>query len=377
MSKIKVAMLCTYPLNENKIYGGVETHVYHLTHHIALLSDIELHIVTLGTNKKQFLKNNIYFHIIKKSNFRYVRPLDMIKLRREILKINPDIVHVQGTSYMYSLPATLVRGKHPTLLTVHGLVKMEFKFEKGVRYATGKFISKPLEKYAISKIQSIIVCSPAMKELVNNMTNSKIYVIPNGINLERIDDVQSIDLNHPNIFFVGLLRKVKGIGILLNAIPIIKKSISDICVYIAGSGQLENELKSLVKKLDIEENVKFLGFLQEEEKYIYYKSADLCVVPSVYESFGIVLLEAMAYGKPVVASNVGGIPYVVENGTTGLLFECGNVKELAEKIIVLLRDEELRKKMGEAGRERAKEFTWDKIAEQTVDLYNEILSEHN
>ena len=89
------------------------------------------------------------------------------------------------------------------------------------------------------------------------------------------------------------------------------------------------------------------------------------------------VLEAMAYGKPVVASNVGGIPYVVENGTTGLLFECGNVKELAEKIIVLLRDEELRKKMGEAGRERAKEFTWDKIAEQTVDLYKEILSEHN
>jgi len=101
---------------------------------------------------------------------------------------------------------------------------------------------------------------------------------------------------------------------------------------------------------------------------------DVCVFPSRYEPFGIVLLEAMASGKPVVASKVGGIPFVVEDGKTGLLFERGNVEVLAEKIIMLLRDEELRKRMGEAGRERAKEFTWDKIAKQTVDLYKEILS---
>jgi glycosyltransferase involved in cell wall biosynthesis len=97
------------------------------------------------------------------------------------------------------------------------------------------------------------------------------------------------------------------------------------------------------------------------------------VFPSIYEAFGIVLLEAMACGKPVVASNVGGIPFVVEEGKTGLLFESGNVEDLADKIVTILKDEELREKMGEAGRERAKEFTWDKIAERTVEVYKEIL----
>ena len=78
----------------------------------------------------------------------------------------------------------------------------------------------------------------------------------------------------------------------------------------------------------------------------------------------------------VVASNVGGIPFVVKDGKTGLLFECGNVEELAEKVITLLKDKELREKMGKAGRERAKEFTWENIAERTVEVYKEILSRH-
>jgi glycosyltransferase involved in cell wall biosynthesis len=146
-----------------------------------------------------------------------------------------------------------------------------------------------------------------------------------------------------------------------------------LCLYIAGSGPEENKLKELVKELNIEENVNFLGYISGIKKYSYYKSADVCVFPSIYEAFGIVLLEAMACGKPVVASNVGGIPFVVEEGKTGLLFESGNVEDLADKIVTILKDEELREKMGEAGRERAKEFTWDKIAERTVEVYKEIL----
>lgn len=81
----------------------------------------------------------------------------------------------------------------------------------------------------------------------------------------------------------------------------------------------------------------------------------------------------MACGKPVAASNVGGIPFVVEDGKTGLLFESGDVEDLSDKIVTILKDEKLREKMGEARRERAKEFAWDKIAERTVEVYKEIL----
>ncbi len=370
-NKITVAMLGQYPLNN--IYGGVEMHFYQLAHHIALLDNVELHIVTLGCNNEQFEENGIKYHIIEKSSFRPFRILDIVKLRKEILKIKPDILHVQGTSIIYIPVATLIGNNYPVLLTVHGLVKSAVRFERGVHRFISKVIRIPLEKYAISKIQNIVVCSPAMESLVSNMTNSKIYVIPNGINLEDIDDVKPLELNPPNILFVGLLWNVKGVDILLNAVPIIKKSIPDLSVYIVGSGPCENELKKLVKELDIEENIKFLGFISGKEKYSYYTSADICVFPSRHEAFGITLLEAMACGKPVVASNVGGIPYVVEDGKTGLLFEGGNVEDLAEKVIALLNDEKLRDKMGKAGRERVKDFTWDKIAEQTVSVYKEIV----
>jgi len=373
-NKIRVLMLGSYPLNMP--HGGVETHFLQLARHIALSNDVESHIVTLGDNNKQFEKSNIQYHIIKKSSFRLFRILDMIKLRKEILKINPDLVHAQATSIIYSPVAVLIRGGYPMLLTVHGLMKESVRFERGLHRFMSKLIRIPIEKYTISKIKNIIVCSPAMESLVSNMTNSKIYVIPNGINLEDADDIQLLELNHPSILFMGVLWNVKGVDLLLNAIPFIKKSMPNIYIYIIGTGPEEENLKDIVKKLDTRENVEFLGYISEDKKYSYIKSVDGCVFPSILEPFGIVLLEAMVCGKPVVASDVGGIPYVVEKGKTGLLFECGNVEDLAEKVIFLLEDKELREKMGEAGRKRAEEFTWDKIAEQTVEEYKEILGKN-
>lgn len=147
-------------------------------------------------------------------------------------------------------------------------------------------------------------------------------------------------------------------------------------VYIAGKSVSEEEdknLKKLAEELNIEKKVSFLGFISGAEKYAYYESADIYVHPSRYEPFGVVLLEAMACGKPIVASKVGGIPFVVEDEETGLLFKSENVEELAEKVILLLRNKELRVKMGKAGRERAKLFTWERSAEMTVEVYKEVI----
>jgi glycosyltransferase involved in cell wall biosynthesis len=184
-----------------------------------------------------------------------------------------------------------------------------------------------------------------------------------------------MDTLHPSILFMGRLEKIKGVDILIRSIPFVANSIPDVHLYIAGSGEEEGKLKHLVKKLDIGENVTLLGFVSEDEKWSYYKSTDLCVVPSVEGPFGIVLLEAMACGKPVIASNVGGIPYIVEDGKTGLLFECGDIEGLTEKVSTLLQNKEMREKMGAEGLEKAKEFSWDMIAERTVELYKEVISE--
>ena len=371
MKKIKVVMLGPY-LYE---MGGVTMHIKKITKYLSFREDIEMHLITIGNKNEKTKIGNLNIHMIKKSlPYPFSIPSLVWFLKHKIIELNPDIVHAQGSFAPYSTAAALVRNKYPTLLTMHGILAKELKFHKGINFIFILFIHKPNEKYVVSKISNIIAVSLHVKNVISDMTQSQIYVIQNGIDFEDIHNVQPHkSIEYPSILFVGGLSKVKGIDTLLNAVPIIRKKILNLCLYIAGSGPEENKLKELVKELNIEENVNFLGYVSEIEKYSYYKSADVCVFPSIYEPFGIVLLEAMACGKPVVASNVGGIPFVVEEGKTGLLFESGNVEDLADKIMTILKNEELREKMGEAGRERAKEFTWDKIAERTVEVYKEIL----
>ena len=111
-----------------------------------------------------------------------------------------------------------------------------------------------------------------------------------------------------------MLRREKGVDLLLHAMIKIKESIPKIHLYIAGTGPQKSVLNKLANDLDINDDITFLGFISNDDKYSYIKSTDICVFPSTYEPFGIVLLEAMICGKPVVASHVGGISYVVDDG---------------------------------------------------------------
>ena len=167
---------------------------------------------------------------------------------------------------------------------------------------------------------------------------------------------------------VGRLDPQKGFDTLIRAFCRLGRS--DWKLVIAGEGSERAKLEALIEKLGAK-NIMLPG--RTSEIFKWYKKASIFVLSSKREGFPNVLLEAMACGTPVVASNVGGIPFMVENGKNGFLFDSENVEELADKIVALSKDEKLRRKMGEAGKEKVKEFTWDKIAEQTVKVYREIL----
>jgi len=200
-------------------------------------------------------------------------------------------------------------------------------------------------------------------------------MITNGIDFEEINNKKPFNSIAKNsILYIGVLEYIKGVDILLRSISVIKEKIPNIILYIAGSGQQEKQLKELVEELKIERNVKFLGYISEE-KYSYFKSVDIVAIPSRSENLPFVLLEAMACGTPVVASNVGGIPSILIEGRTGLLFEKENINDLAEKIIFLMQNKELRKEIRRVGIEKSKEFAWDKITDKTVEVYEKILHE--
>lgn len=371
---MRIVMMGKWP--EKEPTGGVAVHIVNLVNSLGKLDNLNLFLISFSSKSETFSKGNAKIILIETRTIFLIFPvLALLRLAIEVKRLQPDILHIHGSNISpYLIYATIFNFflNCNKIITIHGLVEEEVKYKKISKSMA--FISVIFEKFAISKIPNIIVCSMAMKNLLKEKSRSKIVVIPNGIDYDDNNRILTeIKLHHPNVLFVGLLQDVKGIDILIRAVPLIMRSIPNIYVYIAGSGPCENDLKILAGELGVEDNVKFLGFVPKAKKYSYFKSADICIVPSRYESFGIVLLEAMSCGKAVVASRIGGIPEVVEDGRTGILFEPGNVNELANNIVGILKDNDLRQRMGKLGQEKAKKFGWDAIAEETKKFYHDII----
>ena len=379
---MKIAIACGYPLN--KIYSGSKIYEDKLTYHLSHIKDIELHIITVGKENRQFKKDNLIIHTIKKRKFFYIpyfHPVLLWKIKCKITEIEPDVMHSISTGFLYSTTAAFLRDKYPTVLTAYGIAARERRYYKEEYTKFYQFIFSLFsiinERYVLSKISNIILQTPSIKDVISKWTKSKIHIVPSGIEYDKIGEIQSYTtLNEsPDIFIVVNLEKIKGVDILIKAIPIVIKAIPNINVYIAGTGPQGNELKTLVKKLNLEAHVKFLGFISEEDKYQYYKACKIVVVPSRWDCQPFAPLDAAGSGKPVVASRIGGIQDTVEDRKTGLLFEPENTDDLADKIVTLLKDERLREDMGKAAKVKAKEYDWSKIAERTLEIYKEVIAD--
>jgi glycosyltransferase involved in cell wall biosynthesis len=216
-----------------------------------------------------------------------------------------------------------------------------------------------------------------MKKLVQQKLNANIYVVPNGTdftNIMKNENNYENDIKHPSILFLGRLEKIKGIEVLIKAIPEIKKKIPDIHVYLAGEGSRKNWIIKLIRELNIDNNVTFLGYITGYTKYFYIKNADLFVAPSYYESFGLSILEAMACGKAIVASNVDNVPYLIEDGKEGILIRPSDSQELANGCIQVLLNPNYGKLMGANAKQKAESYTWNDTAKMTYKLYQKILN---
>lgn len=206
---------------------------------------------------------------------------------------------------------------------------------------------------------------------------SRIKVIYGGADDSFLrSDIAVKAADHFSLMFCGHMsgtHHVKGVDVLLEAMPIILGA-HQATLHIIGTGDRINQYEAMCEGLGIEEHVRFLGFIEHSKLPPYFSSADLFVLPSRREGFGLVLAEAMACGVPVVSTRVGGIPEVVEDGVTGLLVPPNDPAAIAEAIIELLDDPERMRDMGVRGRERVSEhFTWDKVAQRVVGFYQEIL----
>ena len=204
---------------------------------------------------------------------------------------------------------------------------------------------------------------------------NKIRIIPMGVdtNLFKPKNIKNKFKKYKNfktILFVGRLSEQKGIQYIIESIPSINKKIKNIKLLIVGEGTYKKELTRTIKKLNLESKVEFKGALPKNELVDYYNLADVVVMPSLAgrtgtEGQGLVLLEAMACGKAVVGTNIGGIKDIIKDGENGLLVKQKESKELANKIVNLLKDSKLRKRIEKNGKKFAiKNYSWQSIVKK-------------
>ncbi|OGM98974.1 MAG: hypothetical protein A2915_03365 [Candidatus Yanofskybacteria bacterium RIFCSPLOWO2_01_FULL_41_34] len=225
------------------------------------------------------------------------------------------------------------------------------------------------------KTDSVTAISNYLAQYVKSQ-NPKIpiSVIPNGVDLEKFTNHESRIMNHKKVIItVSRLVKKNGIGDLIEAVAMVIREIPDAKLMIVGDGPLEKNLKLKVKNLKLENHIEFLGDISNDLLPKYLFMADIFVRPSLSEGLGTAFLEAMAAGLPIVGTAVGGIPDFLKNGQTGLFCKVSDPKDLAEKIILLLSDKQLREKIINNGRALvAEKYNWNIIANEFAKIYERI-----
>ena len=249
-----------------------------------------------------------------------------------------------------------------------------------IGYSLVKPLNTILLKRWFRKLHGKIAVSKPAMELVNKHFPGCYTIIPNGVDLDcfssGVSPIDEFDDGKINILFVGRLEKRKGLNYLLEAHKQIKQEIPNSRLIIVGPGtRLRSKYEKVVARNGLKDVV-FVGCVSHDELPRYYKTADIVCAPATgKESFGIVLLEAMALGKPVVASNIDGYASIMTHGVEGLLVPPRDGKALAQALVSLMASESLRQQMGARGRLTAAEYDWKRIVQRVVDYYVKVLSE--
>lgn len=288
---------------------------------------------------------------------------------KEILEENNfDIIHIHGCLAPLLPLYVLKFSKTKNVITLHSY------FKNSLGYIFFRSLLHPFFK----KLDGIIAVSNAAKKATEKYFPGKYHIIPNGVDINlfhpNIKPLEEYLNYYPRLLFVGRLEPRKGLKYLLRALPIIKKEFPNFLLLIIGKGVLGYSYKEYISK-ETKENIVFCGAFPFEELPKFYATCNIFVAPSIgAESFGIILLEAMACGKPVVASNIPGYREILENGKEGFLVKPCDHKDIAEKVIEIAKDAKKAEEMGRAGRKKALNYSWEKISYQIENFYYEVIN---
>lgn len=394
---MRIAWLAPYPINllspelktNRNIGGHAASWIVNLSNELAKQNDIELHIITHTVAvpySQEIKKNNIAFHVIrycfpftKNKGFPPYLPIDKLtrysgfkkNALRILKKVQPDIVHAYGTEDAYAL--TAYKSGLPSLISVQGVITEINKVSPSLSYR----LQIPMEKYVIKKNRNFGCRTNWDKNFIlSNNKNANIFYVPEAISniFFKYSWEQDKTLS---VLFVGYLSKRKGIEILLQSISIVKKRFPKIVLKVVGTGSQKylKYLKELTKQLNIDKSVVWLGSQNAEQIAEHLSKSTIFVLPTFIDNSPNSLAEAMAVGIPSIASRVGGVPSMINDGVDGILVESGNIEELANKIITLLENKEMQIKISKNAKATAiKRNLPEKVCKTVLNVYKEIIN---
>ena len=381
-----------------RVIGGISPHVFYLSKSLAK-NGVRVHVVTCdfpGASAHETIDGVEVYRVDSYKNpspdfatWVYLMNLNMQKEAAAIaakLDEKVDVFHAHDW-----LVATAGIGlKHvfrkPLLVTMHST---EIGRRDGIHTGTEKMIGET-EAWLTYEAWKVICCSQYMVSHVKwafGVPDDKLVMVPNGVNMHVYDEAARQDLKpfrsafalpeEKLVLFVGRLVYEKGAQVLINAIPKILEKVNAKFV-IVGSGYMKDQLSTIVRSMGLEHKVLFTGFVDEETLLKLQCCADVSVVPSLFEPFGIVALEAMAAKSPVVVSDTGGLGEIVDHDVTGVKVYPNNTESLAWGITKVLTDEKYRNSLRENAYKRIQEkYDWDKIAQHTKQIYEAVLGEYS
>jgi len=387
---MKVLMVGTgmFPIPPPK-EGGAEKHMFNLVRELAKLGH-EIHCINDVSDARELKGIRTYevnpsklgsplefkswiFHGAKVE-------LRLCKKSFEVLRKEKfDVIHVQDVKG--NVPGLFLSflKKAPIVFTMHGLTPWMREYDSIFEEKFRKFLWLTSELHFLRRANHIITVNRALQDhLVSNwdIPKSKITYIPNGIEPSFFTERENHSVREkyglPSHYclFVGQLISRKGIKYLLEALD----NAADVKCVIVGSGPERSRLANLFEKLESDGKIVPLGNVPFEDLVDLYQGADFFVLPSLSEALSLTLLEAMASGIPVVASDLPGLRDVVTEGHDGFLVPPADVEKLRERMELLAENTSLCKKMGRNARETVKKYSWSEIAKKTVEVYERVAS---
>ena len=377
------------------IEGGLARHVRKLSEAL-VARDVEVHVLTRGGEESTVEEQigGVQIHRIVEPE----RPTDLAEFVTWVERMNSDML-AAGVELGDRIDFDLVHGhdwlvagacdhlarrfKCPLVTTIHAT---EYGRHQGWVDKHPQSHIHGVEKWMANRSDRVIACSSFMRDQIADIFSveeSRITVIPNGIDPDDLpagDPAELAELRSqfaaPGenlVLLIGRLVYEKGFQLALEAMPRVIEEVPNTRFLVAGSGTHEAELHKQAKELGLMEHGTFLGWIGDDVLHSLYRIADLTVVPSIYEPFGLVALEAMASECPCIAADTGGLREVVPLEGAGLRFRASDPEHLAEAAIQVLSDERLSQKMIAEGLAHIRLFDWEDVAGRTLDLYNEIL----